>query len=113
MKLESFFLSALLAFSAFATIPAAASEGPLDENGCHYERGHQNYHCHKNVGPNPDRLAPVKKTRDNVCYDKKSPNYRMAVYFVGYRSMADCVMSGGDEYVPTRSSGGLSDRYHF
>jgi hypothetical protein len=86
---------------------ASANEGRLDANGCHYERGNGNrYHCHQDATPNPDRNAPVKKSRENICHDRRSPNYRTLKYFVSYRTMAACVTSGGNESLAT--SGGLS-----
>jgi hypothetical protein len=90
-------LISLLAMCALAPIPAGAHPGALDGNGCHYDHSNGSYHCHKDVAPNPDRNAPVKKSRDNICHDTHSPNYRMLKYFISYRSMAECVMSGGRE----------------
>jgi hypothetical protein len=88
---------------------ARASAGGLDGNGCHYDRGNANkYHCHQEMPPNPDRNAPVRKSRENVCHDQRSPNYRTLRYFVSYRSMAAGVTSGGNE--PVSTSGGLSGR---
>ena len=85
---------------------AIGSEGRLDGNGCHYDRAHGNrYHCHKDVPPNPDRNATVKKSRENLCHDQRSPNYRSIKYFVSYRSMAACITSGGTE--AQAISGGL------
>jgi hypothetical protein len=90
-----------------STNATIASEGRLDANGCHYDRSHGNkYHCHQEVPPNPDRNAPVKKSRENLCHDKSSPNYRTLKYFVAYRNMAACVTSGGTEAQQT--SRGLS-----
>jgi hypothetical protein len=99
--------------SAITTNPAHATEGALDENGCHYDRKTNNYHCHKTVPPNPNRFATVKKSRDNVCHDKQSPNYRTLLYFVAYSSMAQCVTSGGKEALNRAGHGGLSDRDGF
>ena len=88
---------------------AIASAGRLDGNGCHYDRSNGNrYHCHQEVPPNPERNATVKKSRENICHDKHSPNYRTLKYFVSYRSMAACVTSGGTETMS--NSGGLSGR---
>jgi len=79
--------------------PAAeAHEGGLDRNGCHYDRSNGNYHCHKEVPPNPDTRAVAKKSRDNVCHDASSPNYRQLRYFISYRDMDACLASGGREY---------------
>jgi hypothetical protein len=90
-----------------ATAGAKAHEGGLDANGCHYDRAHGNkYHCHREVAPNPDRTAPVKKSRENFCHDQTSPNYRMLKYFISYRNMPSCLASGGDE--PLNNGGGLS-----
>lgn len=96
---------ALLSLTALAANPVQASPGKLDENGCHYETGRVNYHCHEDRGPNPDRFAEVKKTRENLCIDKRNANYRMTSRFVAYRSMADCTRSGGIEALD--DSGGL------
>ena len=90
-----------------ASHAAIASEGRLDANGCHYDRAHGNqYHCHREVPPNPDRNATAKKSRENICHDQRSPNYRTLKYFVSYRSLAECVTSGGIEALP--AGGGLS-----
>lgn len=109
MNLRISALTALLALGGFATNPVAAHEGALDANGCHYERKNGNYHCHKQMPPNPDRNAPVKKSRENICHDRSSPNYRQLRYFVSYRNMAECVMSGGNE--ANNETGGLSNRF--
>ena len=74
---------------------ASAHSGGLDANGCHYEADARNYHCHREVPPNPDRNAPVKKSRENVCHDRKSPNYKAIKYFVRYAKMDACLKSGG------------------
>ena len=94
----------LFVLTLLAPGAASGSAGALDANGCHYDRANGNkYHCHKEVPPNPDRYATVKKSRENVCHDKRSPNYRTIKYFVAYRSMAACVTSGGTE---AQSNGG-------
>jgi hypothetical protein len=95
-------------FLTLTTIPAFASDGRLDENGCHYERKKARYHCHEDRPPNPDRFAPVKKSRENICHDKNSPNYRMLRHFVSYANMRNCLSSGGRE--PMHETGGLSDK---
>ncbi|HEU4590658.1 MAG TPA: hypothetical protein VFS13_07095 [Steroidobacteraceae bacterium] len=92
--------SALLCAALLASLgPAFAHEGGLDRNGCHYDRAHGNqYHCHKDTGeiaPNPDVRAAAKKSRDNICHDARSPNYRAVRYFISYRSMDACLASGG------------------
>jgi hypothetical protein len=77
---------------------ANAHEGRLDGNGCHYDRSNGSvYHCHKEVAPNPDRRAPVKKSRENICHDQSSPNYQMLRYFFAYRNKSECLRSGGRE----------------
>ena len=82
--------------------PATAHEGGLDRNGCHYDRARRgDYHCHKDVSeitPNPDVAAVAKKSRDNICHDARSPNYKTLKYFVSYRSFDACVASGGRAY---------------
>jgi hypothetical protein len=94
-----FFASVFVAFAlSLAPVPAGAHPGALDDNGCHYERQHNKYHCHRDMPPNPDRMAPVKKSRENICHDRTSPNYGQLQYFVAYRSMNDCLFSGGREH---------------
>jgi hypothetical protein len=101
-------------FASVATNPVRATEGALDENGCHYDRKNNKYHCHKAMPPNPNRFAAVKKSRENICHDKQSPNYRTLLYFVAYRSMQECVVSGGTEAMNGPGGhGGLSDRDRF
>ena len=92
---------ALCAGLLAAYVPAAAHEGGLDRNGCHYDRSSGGYHCHRNtneISPNPDQKAAVKKSRENICHDKSSPNYRQLRYFISYRDMDACLVSGGIEY---------------
>ena len=91
-------VSSLLTVAIAAALPAAASTGGLDKNGCHYDSGTGQYHCHRSVPPNSDLNAPVKKSRENVCHDDRSPNYRTLRYFISYYSMNECVASGGVEY---------------
>jgi hypothetical protein len=94
---------AVTALGLFAWGIAGAHEGRLDENGCHYDRTKGNtYHCHKDAPPNINRDSPVKKSRENICHDVKSPNYRQLRKFVAYRSMAACLTSGGREALNSR-----------
>ena len=74
---------------------ARAHDGRLDANGCHYDHANSGYHCHKDVAPNPDLHAVAKKSRDNLCHDSGSPNYLTIKYFISYRSLKDCLGSGG------------------
>ena len=76
-------------------VTARAHSGRLDANGCHYEAGLRNYHCSKMPKPNPDVDAPVKKSRENICHDKTSPNYKTIKYFIRYETMEACLKSGG------------------
>ena len=74
---------------------AHAHNGKLDANGCHYESATGEYHCHKEVKPNRNVNAPVKKSRENICHDKSSSNYNTVKYFIAYKTMGECVTSGG------------------
>lgn len=65
-----------------ANTPAAAHLGGLDASG-------------KDATPNPDIDAPVKKSREDICHDFSSPNYRSIRYFISYRDMCACLESGG------------------
>jgi len=91
-----------LAFFALVQVlasgTASAHNGALDANGCHYETATGRYHCHKDtreLKPNPDVNAPAKKSRENVCHDKSSSNYSTLKYFIAYKTMGECVTSGG------------------
>jgi len=94
VSLRGFAVSALLL--ALPAGAAFAHSGGLDGNGCHYEgSAGRRYHCHQDVKPNPDVKAPAKKSRENVCHDRSSPNYSTVKFFVSYKSMAECLASGG------------------
>ena len=88
-------LTALALPLAIAFGTADAHNGKLDANGCHYESATGEYHCHKDVKPNRKVDAVAKKSRENVCHDKSSSNYKTLKYFIAYKSMAECVASGG------------------
>jgi len=90
LTLTSFALSLALAAGT-----ASAHNGKLDANGCHYESATGEYHCHKEVKPNRNVNAAVKKSRENVCHDKSSSNYSTIKYFIAYKTMGECVTSGG------------------
>jgi hypothetical protein len=72
-----------------------AHTGRTDTNGCHYATDTGRYHCHRDPVRNPDVRAPAKKSRENVCHDKSSPNYSTLKYFVSYQSLQECLTSGG------------------
>jgi len=88
-------LTALLLPLALAAQTADAHSGKLDGNGCHYDTSRGDYHCHKEVKPNRNVNAPVKKSRENICHDESSPNYSTIRYFIAYKTMAECQSSGG------------------
>ena len=88
--------AAALVMLWFAGIaPVGAHSGGLDTNGCHYETAAPCYHCHRDPKRNRESRAPAKKSRENVCQDKSSPNYSTLKYFVSYPSMQACLASGG------------------
>jgi hypothetical protein len=92
---------AVCAWLLIASWPATGHEGGLDRNGCHYDRSNGRYHCHKEtseLAPNPDRAAGAKKSRENICHDQRSSNYRTIRYFISYRDMDACLASGGVSY---------------
>ena len=88
-------LTALSLPLALSSGVADAHNGKLDANGCHYESATGEYHCHKEVKPNRKVDAVAKKSRENVCHDKSSSNYKTLRYFIAYKSMAECLASGG------------------
>ena len=44
-----------------------------------------------------DDQTIVKKSRTGVCHDNRSPNFDGMMHYTAYRSMSDCVTSGGKE----------------
>ena len=96
-----------LVFCAALVLCAPAAQphpGGTDGNGCHYERSsgkdwQDTYHCHEEQPPNPDVAAPVKKSRENICHDSKSPNYKQLQRFISYQIMKQCTASGGRPYL--------------
>jgi hypothetical protein len=84
-----------LALLAGMASNALAHPGGLDTNGCHYDSGTGKYHCHRDPKRNRNLNAVAKKSRENVCHDKTSPNYSTLKYFVSYPSMQACITSGG------------------
>ena len=88
-------LTATAASLALAAGTAPAHNGKLDANGCHYESATGEYHCHKEVKPNRNLDAAVKKSRENVCHDRSSSNYSTLKYFIAYKTLGECVSSGG------------------
>jgi hypothetical protein len=47
------------------------------------------------VKPNSNVNALVKKSRENVCHDKSSPNYSTLKFFIAYPTIEACLKSGG------------------
>src|SRR5690349_645230 len=86
---------ALLLTGLYASPSALSHPGGLDTNGCHYDTATGRYHCHREPRRNRDVNAPAKKSRENVCHDKSSPNYTSLKYFVSYPSLQACLTSGG------------------
>jgi hypothetical protein len=85
----------LLLLQGLAISTTRAHPGGLDGNGCHYDTSSGRYHCHRAVKPNPAVNAPVKKSRENVCHDRNSPNYSTLKFFISYPTMPACPTSGG------------------
>jgi hypothetical protein len=63
------------AATAATTAPASAKTAPAD----------------KAATAEPD----VKKSKSNICHDKTSPGYKQTKNFTGYKTMDECVKSGG------------------
>ena len=74
---------------------ASSHSGGLDVNGCHYEPGLRHYHCHQKGKLDADPKAVAKKSRENICHDATSPNYKTLKYYAPYPSMEACLKSGG------------------
>jgi hypothetical protein len=88
-------LGSLALLPALFADAAGAHSGKLAANGCHYESITGEYHCHQEVKPNRNVNAPVKKSRENVCHDRSSSNYKTIKYFIPYETVGESVTSGG------------------
>ena len=89
------FFSLLQMFAAGAV---SAHSGALDGNGCHYEKSTGRHRCHahtRDLKPNPDAHAPVKKSREDICHDNSSSNYTSSEYCVSRETLAARLASGG------------------
>ncbi|HZF26341.1 MAG TPA: hypothetical protein VEZ88_08770 [Steroidobacteraceae bacterium] len=42
-----------------------------------------------------DDTAIIKKSRNNICHDKSDPSFAQTEHFRAYKTMKDCVDSGG------------------
>lgn len=42
-----------------------------------------------------DDQTIVKRSRNNICHDKSDPSFEQTVHFRAYRTMKDCLESGG------------------
>ena len=42
-----------------------------------------------------DDTTIVKRSSAGVCHDRKSPSFEATVHFRGYRTLKDCLESGG------------------
>ena len=98
MKQLPSMLLTLAVLGLVAAAPVNATSGALDDNGCHYKANKRSYHCHNDGSENPDQEAPVKKSRENICHDRGSPNYKQLKRFVTYPTLEACQKSGGRRY---------------
>ena len=94
----------LLCACAGLPLPVIAHPAGVDANGCHHERSsgsswQDTYHCHEHKPANRDTNAAVKKSRENICHDSKSPNYKQLQRFISYKIMKQCTASGGRPYL--------------
>lgn len=80
-------LGAFLLMQGFVASTAGAHSGALDANGCHCEP--------TEVKPDKNATVTVKKSRENVCHDRPSPNYSTLKYFIACETMPECPASGG------------------
>jgi hypothetical protein len=51
---------ALSILAGLCATTARAHGGGLDRNGCHHERKHGGYHCHRGGGPAPSTASPLR-----------------------------------------------------
>jgi hypothetical protein len=51
---------ALLTLTTLCMTTAEAHGGGLDANGCHHDRKHGGYHCHRGGGPAPSTASPLR-----------------------------------------------------
>jgi len=81
----------------FFALTVSAHPGDKDEAGCHRDANAGTMHCHDKEGsilPWP----PVKKSREDICHDRKSPWYDRTIHFESFKSMQACLESGGRKY---------------
>jgi len=60
-----------------ASESAAAHGGGLDANGCHHDRKHGGYHCHRGSAPRPPAMdfAPASNPRPRAGNDGNATYY--------------------------------------
>ena len=49
-----------LILAGLCATTASAHGGRLDANGCHHDRKHGGYHCHRGGGPAPSTASPLR-----------------------------------------------------
>jgi hypothetical protein len=76
--------------------PVSAHPGNLDRKGCHRDLQDGGTHCHRNALEAED-TGVIRKTRSGVCHGPSSPNYRQIRDYETFRTMRECVNSGGRE----------------
>jgi len=42
-----------------------------------------------------DDQTIVKRSRNNICHDKNDPSFELTLHFRAYKTMKDCLDSGG------------------
>ena len=100
--MRSLGLRPLIAATFLSLLPFSASshDSPRDEVGCHAQESGVIRHCH---GSSDEMLPwpPVKKSRSNICHDRDSQWYAQTIHFEPFKTMKECLESGGRLPKPT------------
>jgi hypothetical protein len=71
---------------------AVAHPGGLNAEGCHTNKATGEYHCHRSPA---DDQGVVKKSKSGICHDPSSPYYAQTKNFTAFRTLQECLDSGG------------------
>ncbi len=73
---------------------ASAHSGGLNAQGCHTNKKTGEYHCHRSLAKEADE-GIVKKSKSGICHDPSSQYYAQTKYFTPFRTLQECLESGG------------------
>jgi hypothetical protein len=86
--------SMLLAATLALASPVFSHGGGLDASGCHTNHKTGEYHCHRSPAATP-ASGIVKKSNSGICHAPSSRWYAQTIHYTEYRTLQDCLDSGG------------------